>query len=108
MQLSKMKNIIVLRGMASNVVDEAIVVLKPNVKLKQSEYNSKNKHISENKSKKMILLKEAETTIETYVNKLQKESTKIQDNKFKIKYRFLQICNIILILSMIIATLIIY
>ena len=43
MQLSKMKNIIVLKGMASNVVDEAIVVLKPNVKIKQSEYNTKGK-----------------------------------------------------------------
>lgn len=108
MQLSKMKNIIVLRGMASNVVDEAIVVLKPNVKLKQSEYNSKSKHISDNKNKKMIILKEAETTIDTYVNKLQKESSKAKDSKFKRKYRFLQICNVILILTIIIATLIIY
>ena len=43
MQLSKKKNTIVLKGMASNVVDEAIVVLKPNVKLHQNEYNSRRK-----------------------------------------------------------------
>jgi len=71
MQLSKMKNIIVLRGMSSNVVDEAIVVLKPNIKLKQSEYNSKGKMTSIDKNKKMIVTKEAENTINLYIKKLQ-------------------------------------
>lgn len=107
MQLSKMKNIIVLRGMASNVVDEAIVVLKPNVKIKQSEYNSKRKPNAENKNKKMVVLKEAESTINTYVKRLQKESKMLEDTKLKRKYKFLQICNAILILTIIIATLLI-
>ena len=31
MENNKIKNTIVLRGMASNVVDEAIVILKPNI-----------------------------------------------------------------------------
>lgn len=105
MQLSKMKNIIVLRGMASNVVDEAIVVLKPNVKIKQSEYNTKRKLNSEDKNKKMVVLKEAESTINTYVRKLQKESKKIEDDKFRMKYKFLQVCNVILIFSIIIGVL---
>ena len=30
--MNKLKNIIVLKGMSSNVVDEAIVILKPNIK----------------------------------------------------------------------------
>ena len=37
MQNSRLKNSIVLRGMASNIVDEAIVILKPNVKIKSKE-----------------------------------------------------------------------
>ncbi len=106
MQLSKMKNIIVLRGMSSNVVDEAIVVLKPHIKLKQSEYNRKGKTSLADKNKKMIVTKEAENTINLYVKELQKEVKKKEDNLFKMKYKFLQICNIALVLTIIIATLI--
>ena len=106
MQLSKMKNIIVLKGMASNVVDEAIVVLKPNVKIKQSEYNTKGKRNLEDKNKKMIVLKEAENTINSYVKKIQRESKIIENNKLKFKYKFLQISNCILIFSIIIAVLV--
>lgn len=107
MQLSKMKNIIVLKGMSSNVVDEAIVILKPHVKLKQSEYNRKGKRNVSDKNKKMIVTKEAENTINMYIKKLQKESKMSEDHRLKIKYKFLQICNIALILTIIIATLII-
>lgn len=106
MQLSKMKNIIVLKGMASNVVEEAIVVLKPNVKIKQSEYNTKQKWDIEDKNKKMIVIKEAEDTINSYVKKIQKESKKAENKNLKMKYKFLQISNAILIFSIIIMTLI--
>ncbi len=105
MQLSKMKNIIVLRGMSSNVVEEAIVVLKPNVKLKQSEYNVKRKGSSNEKNKKMIVTKEAENTINLYVKKLQGESRIKEEKQFRRKYKFLQICNIALLSIMLIATL---
>ncbi len=108
MQLSKMKNIIVLKGMASNVVDEAIVILKPHVKLKQSEYNSKGKRTLQDKNKKMIVMKEAESTINAYVKKLQKDVKQTEDKKFKMKYKFLQICNVVLILSIIIASFILH
>ncbi len=105
MQLSKMKNIIVLKGMASNVVDEAIVVLKPNVKLKQSEYNTKGKIQGEDKNKKMIVMKEAENTINNYVKKLQKEASNKEEISLRKKYKFLQVCNALLISSIVIATL---
>lgn len=106
MQLSKMKNIIVLRGMSSNVVDEAIVVLKPNIKLKQSEYNSKGKMTSIDKNKKMIVTKEAENTINLYIKKLQKDSKTQINDQLKMKYKFLQICNIALVCTIIIAAVI--
>lgn len=101
MQLSKKKNTIVLKGMASNVIDEAIVVLKPNVKLKQSEYRTKGKSYIGDKNKKMIVLKEAENTINMYMKKLEKESRKDFDRNFKLKYKFLKVCNIMLILTIV-------
>ena len=100
-----MKNIIVLRGMASNVVEEAIVVLKPNVKLKQ---NATYKTNSEKDMKKMIVLKEAESTINSYIEKIQNENQKQEDRILKNKYRFLQICNAGLIVSCVMAILILY
>lgn len=101
MQLSKKKNTIVLKGMASNVVDEAIVVLKPNVKLKQNEYKTKGKSYAGDKNKKMIVLKEAENTINMYMKKLEKENKRSADRVFRVKYRFLKVCNIMLIFAIV-------
>ena len=101
MQLSKKKNTIILKGLASNVVDEAIVVLKPNIKLRKSEYKSKGKCSKDISKKKMIVLKEAENTINMYMKKLEKENKKSIDRIFKVKYKFLKVCNIILILTIV-------
>ena len=57
MENNKIKNTIVLRGMASNVVDEAIVILKPNVKIKKTQAI---KNVREKNSSKELILKEAE------------------------------------------------
>lgn len=99
MQLSKKKNTIVLKGMASNVVDEAIVVLKPNVKLKQNEYRVEGKNYTDNKN--IIVLKEAENTINMYIKKLEKDSKGNIDRNFRLKYNFLKACNIILVFSIV-------
>lgn len=99
MQLSKKKNTIVLKGMASNVVDEAIVVLKPNIKFKQSSEKSNGEDYWLEKDKKMVVLKEAENTINIYLKKLEKENKKSNDKKLILKYNFLKACNIMLIFT---------
>ena len=38
MQNKKLNNTVVLKGMASNIIEEAIVILKPNIRLKQKEF----------------------------------------------------------------------
>ena len=42
MDISQMKNIVVLKNLPSNMVEEAIVVLKPNIKVMQVEHAEKN------------------------------------------------------------------
>ena len=37
MSTENMKNMVVLKNLPSNIVDEAIVILKPNIKLKKLE-----------------------------------------------------------------------
>ena len=57
-------------------------------------------------NKKMIVLKEAENTINTYMKKIEKENIKKVDRNFRLKYNFLKVCNIMLIFSIIIITLV--
>lgn len=99
MKNRKLKNTIVLRGMASNIVEEAIVILKPNIKIKQKEYIDKNNNLKEHKNNSNYIIKEAENVILEYVNKIEEKSySNIKNKKLK-KYKFLQILNIILIIS---------
>ena len=67
MENNKIKNTIVLRGMASNIVDEAIVILKPNVKIKKTQTM---KNIREKNYSKELILKEAEHIIEEYIHRI--------------------------------------
>ena len=58
MQINKMKNMIVLNNLPSNVVEEAFVVLKPNIKFENNKIeNSKIENV----------LKEAENVVSSYV-----------------------------------------
>lgn len=41
MSIESMKNMVVLRNLPSNIVEEAIVILKPNVKLKKFRFGRK-------------------------------------------------------------------
>ena len=106
MQNKKLKNTIVLKGMASNVVEEAIVILKPNVKLRQKEYVDKNNYIESSNLTNNYIVKEAENVILNYIDKI--ESKKNIDNNYKKirKYKFLQISNIVLTIITVITILI--
>jgi hypothetical protein len=100
MQNNKVKNTIVLRGMASNVVEEAIVILKPNVKLKKMEHT---KNFREKSNIKDYILKEAEQVIEEYINKINQDDLIKQKGKLESKIKKLQIICIILFISLIIS-----
>ena len=106
MQNKKLKNTIVLKGMASNIVEEAIVILKPNVKLRQKEYVDKNNYIESSNLTNNYIVKEAENVILNYIAKI--ESKKNIDNNYKKirKYKFLQISNIVLTIITVITILI--
>ena len=105
MQNSKLKNSIVLREMASNVVDEAIVILKPNIKIKnfQKVKNSKN---SKETGGKDFIIKEAENVINEYINKLNEKSSKSKILKLENKIKILRVTNIMFFIILIISILI--
>ncbi len=106
MQNKRLKNTIVLKGMASNVVDEAIVILKPNVKLKQKEFIDKNNNLKRTHKANNCIVKEAENVILNYVRKIENKKENEKNMKILRKYRFLKISNIVLIILVVLSFLI--
>lgn len=74
METSKLKNMVVLKNLPSNIVDEAIIVLKANKKVKKLQKIEKDKQTSENeenKKDKEYILKEAEMIVNNYISKIE-------------------------------------
>ena len=85
MNKNNMKNMVVLKDLPSNIVDEAIVILKPNIKLKSldttKKNNENNKKLKQENSKKYII-NEAEMLISNYISKIENDKNKnIKANK---------------------------
>lgn len=85
MEVSNMKNMIVLRNLPSNIVEEAFVVLKANKKIKKLEKIENNKKIkrdTEELNGKDYMLKEAEMLVSDYVYKIEnKDKSKEKKEK---------------------------
>ena len=92
MQLNKLNNIVILKDLESNLIEEAFVVLKDNVNL--TKFQDK---ISKDRAKETVL-NEVEVLINTElkVNELKFEEYKLK--KMTKKYNLLKIINVILIL----------
>lgn len=104
MESSNFKNMVVLKNLPSNIIDEAIIILKTNKKVRKVQKIEKNKKIfgKEQKEKEDYILKEAEMIVNNYVSKIEKkkEST-IIGKKVEKKYKkYTIILTIISILEM--------
>ena len=103
MDKENMKNMVVLRNLPSNIVDEAIVILKPNVKIKSVDLsenkNKSRKAKEENKeNSKKYIINEAEMIISNYLSNIEnnkKNAYKI-NKKIETKYKRLRATSIIL------------
>lgn len=72
MDISKMKNIIVLKNLPSNIVEEAFVVLKANKKIKLLKKNNENNIEKKQLTGNDHIVKEAEMIISNYINETDK------------------------------------
>ena len=86
MNQSALKNMVILKNLPSNIVEEAIIILKTNNRIKQNEKidknvnNKKEKNIDKTKENDYIL-KEAEMLVSSYITRLEqkkKERNEIQ------------------------------
>ena len=119
MDTSSLKNIVVLKDLPSNIVEEAIVVLKENQKIqklelidkskKQNKEQSQVKTISEQGQKqKDYIIKEAQMLISDYISRIEnKNKTENQSiQNLKKKYKKLKNINYILIAGLILTAVI--
>ena len=87
METSKMKNMVVLKNLPSNLVEEAIVILKSNKKVKKLEKIEKNNKTNQNepsRREKDYILKEAEMLVSSYIsNNTQQKTIKTIKNSKK-------------------------
>lgn len=100
METSYMKNMVVLKNLPSNLVEEAIVILKSSKKAKKLEKIEKNNNVGkteEVKKEQDYVLKEAEMLVSNYITKIEnnhelKQRITIKNNKKYIrlkKYAFI-------------------
>ena len=94
METSKLKNIVVLKNLPSNIVDEAIIVLKANKKAKKLQKIEQKKNLINNENEKKDkenILREAEMLVNNYISKIEKNENKNIFNKdAKTKYNKLK------------------
>lgn len=103
-----MKNIVVLKNLPSNLIEEAFVILKSNKMAKRLEYIDKSmKTKKENtKDRKDYIIKEAENVIANYMEKIEgkdKHSKKIDYNKnYKRLKAYSVVVSVLFILTLLI------
>lgn len=93
METSHMKNIVVLKNLPSNMVEEAIIIFKETQKVKIKELVDKGKNVNskeiQSKSKDYIV-KEAEMLVTDYINNIEKKRTIGKNNDILDKYQKLK------------------
>lgn len=90
MDTSKMKNMIVLKNLPSNLVDEAIIILKENKLIKKYQYietkqKAENKNVNTNVDKVDYIVKEAENIVNQYITNMEKKSPKWKNDIKKLE-----------------------
>ena len=107
--INQMKNIIVLKDLPSNVIEEAFVILKQNKKMRI--INKEENNTNEEQTRDYIV-KEAEMVISSYLssveedNKIRSKTIKQMENKYKRLKKFTTLLSIIFAINIILNLLI--
>lgn len=94
MEDNKLKNIVVLKNLPSNIVEEAIVVLKQN-KVKLPEYTPKKERPEGKDASREYILKEAQMVISDYLGTIENHKMVIgkKSTALEKKYKRLRLCT---------------
>lgn len=100
MQANNVKNIVVLKSLPSNIVEEAIIILKSNKYAKKFQMIEKNNTKESDQDKpndQEYIIKEAEALLSSYISKVENNKTIERPNKaLTEKYKRLKKYSIII------------
>ena len=102
MEESRMKNMIILKDLPSNIVDEAFVILKQNKKIKLEDYaknvQKEDKQPTTKYGARDYMVREAEMIIDNYLSNIEneKKGNKQIINRLEKKYKRLKILTYML------------
>ena len=105
MEASNMKNMVILKNLPSNLVEEAIVILKSSKKVKKLEKIEKNNSFDKEetvKREKDYILKEAEMLVSSYISKLENSHEQKQYKTIKSTKKYIRLKRYAFLSSMII------
>lgn len=96
---------IILRNLPSNMIEEAYIVFKDNIKIHKLEKVEKNKTIIKNEKieSKEYIVKEAEMIIQDYISKIEKKEYEIGNLNKKIKEKYKRLKALTIFLAMFLA-----
>lgn len=99
MESSNMKNMVVLKNLPSNIIEEAIIIFKETQKIKEKELIdkcNKGNYIEKQSKSKEYILKEAEMLVTDYVRKIEnKKQNEKKEKNITGKYKGLKIYCIV-------------
>lgn len=94
METSKMKNMVILKNLPSNIIEEAIIILKAGKKSKKLQKIEKNKNTSSDVREERgngYIIKEAEMIVSNYITNTENKKSKDYTNKnIRNKYKKIQ------------------
>lgn len=97
MNTEVMKNMIVIKNLPSNMVEQAFIILKPNLKVK--ELNAVKSEVKDNsytsKKEDNYVVKEAELLVAEYISKIEKGDNIRKNSIIEKKYKKLKIFSFI-------------
>lgn len=103
MKQNQMKNMVVIKDLPSNIVDEAIIILKNNKKIKSLNTIEKQgmekpeKEINEN-----YVVKEAEMVISNFISQIEKEKHFKSFSIKQLEFRYKKMKAVTIVLSIIV------
>ena len=101
MDPNSMKNMIILKNLPSNLVEEAFIVFKDNVKIHKIEKveNSKKNGKSEKPKPKEYIVKEAEIIVNDYISKIENKECLFGKGKIDMQEKYKRLKSLTLFLA---------
>lgn len=97
MQISKTDKVVFFRDVESNIIQEAFVILKDNVKFEIDDKKSKSTKIKSD----VCILKEAEEIINSEINSSNLKYDKFKISKLEKKLKILKVFNIFCVIAVV-------